>query len=814
MNTQVETVGSEELADKQRYAELSAKLTSVLSELNPLREKSWCDDERFLLDFNSEDPDVACLAQFENGFKFEEPRNIEVSASLGYAPGQYATARFYEEGVSSSDFAWRELRNKQDLLSAVYWYEKADKQGFVLAQGKARKLLATLFDHARSGDRDASYDVALCYETGFMGMVDRNDKAAISWYEKAAEAGHPIASLSLGEIYYFGLLGVDPDEEKAVCLFDQFIQWWEPALHGNTFFHPLCLQRGDMLHFAHAASGAETAQQQFLFNLAAMLYEIEEHNRLELIAEEFVNARVYGEVDDDGEGCDVNPTDWQNRLLAALYRHGKTESRDKQESRDKLRKDLHDLFYVRDDAEVTAVGEKDDPKEDPIFNLTLRTGIVGFGEAFHDIDTKRHVPADRLRCRRMEATLRAAAEDGVDEAGILLGLILVHSSPTDSPDAAEGKGWLEQGVRKSDILSCLWYVSLGRRGLIQSGNKEIKIALKRVIYADFDEASYLKKRSDLEPRKYQNEAFTPEHFQTLRQRAEHQLADIEREEAERSAREQAQRDMLSYLTHTLNNTLSSGPESARQAMRILGSELYEDKREYKAINNIASMFSTFLFAQQLLKTFKLYIADPDALRKNWDSDTDGEATITVVLSLALRQTLSQLVFSANHQASLQRLLPHKTLGAIKNTRKSFMEEVVPLDVDAGNTSQVFDWIATHLDAIRVSVDPAAELHFQSNSTRFTFFFSSFSELIYNALKYSDGARPIEVAWESKNGEFVFRCRNTWSEDSLQSAEGSGRGLIFLSRLVAMLGADLETRREGDMFEAEIRFSEPLIEGKQ
>lgn len=275
--------------------------------------------------------------------------------------------------------------------------------------------------------------------------------------------------------------------------------------------------------------------------------------------------------------------------------------------------------------------------------------------------------------------------------------------------------------------------------------------------------------------------------------------------------------MLSYLTHTLNNTLSSGPESARQAMRILGSELYENNREYKAINNIASMFSTFLFAQQLLKTFKLYIAEPDALRQNWDVDVEGDASISVVLAMSLRQTLSQVVFDSNHQAALKRLLPHKDAGAVKAIRKDFMDVIVPLDVDASNSRLIFDWVQDHLGLIHLHVAPSAELHFRSNSTRYTFFFSIFSELIYNALKYSDGTQPIDITWEQDSqaigGGILFRCVNTWTDESIQSSEGSGKGLVFLARLAEVLGAKFEKCIENNRFVAEIRFPENLLKGK-
>lgn len=276
------------------------------------------------------------------------------------------------------------------------------------------------------------------------------------------------------------------------------------------------------------------------------------------------------------------------------------------------------------------------------------------------------------------------------------------------------------------------------------------------------------------------------------------------------AKEQTQRDMLSYLTHTLNNTFAGRPEAARQAMRILGSELYENNAGYTAINNIASMMSTFLFAQQLVSTFKIYVADPEALRKNWETDREGDASITTALAMSVRQTLSQIVFSSNQLSTLNRLLLNKGGDAIKNARKSFMDEMIPLDVSAANAHRVFDWVRDHIGIMHITIDPAAELHFHSNSTRFTFFFSGFSELVFNALKYSDAAQPIEITWEKSGGAYVFRCENAWSEDSISRRQGSDKGLLFLDRLTRMLRASLEKRIEGNRFIAEIRFPENLF----
>ncbi len=322
--------------------------------------------------------------------------------------------------------------------------------------------------------------------------------------------------------------------------------------------------------------------------------------------------------------------------------------------------------------------------------------------------------------------------------------------------------------------------------------------LNRVAYQAEENIGNFPERFKFKLKKYDEtkEIVSEEFFHEIRDNALARIRVIETQLAEENARRQTERDMLAYLSHTLNNLFASAPETARQAMRILGSDLYENNRQAKAINNIATMFSTFLFAQKLMKTFSLYIADPVSLRKNWERDQGGNSSITVVLAHALRQTLSQIVFASNHQTKLQRLLPYKEVGAIKEIRKSFMEEMVPLDIDAVYAGTVLDWVAGHIPALQINIDPAAEINFFENSTRFTFFFASFSELIYNALKYSDATNPIQVSWKMDGSNYVFRCCNSWSAESMNPNEGTQKGLVFLTRLVEMLGATL-TRESFD-----------------
>lgn len=280
-------------------------------------------------------------------------------------------------------------------------------------------------------------------------------------------------------------------------------------------------------------------------------------------------------------------------------------------------------------------------------------------------------------------------------------------------------------------------------------------------------------------------------------------------QAEIKASEQSHKQTLSFLTHTLNNALSTGPETVRTVIEILGSDLYDQGQAgYKAINNMASLFPVFLFAESLLKTFRLYVSDPEQVREKWKSDHAGDATVSLVMAMALRQSVARFVFSPNHLAQLKRLLPGQDKEAIKNVRKSFVEEIIPLEITVATVDKMFDWVKVHFGLLHVQIEPDAEMSFGSNATRYLFFFAAFSELIYNALKYSNGARPIEVRWFREGADYCFACRNSFeaAASGKMSQDGTNKGLFFVDKLMSMLdGSALKYGHEEADFLASLRF---------
>jgi len=271
------------------------------------------------------------------------------------------------------------------------------------------------------------------------------------------------------------------------------------------------------------------------------------------------------------------------------------------------------------------------------------------------------------------------------------------------------------------------------------------------------------------------------------------------------AEEQANKQMLSFLTHTLNNSLGAAPEIVRQTIRLLSNDYEKNTAHYKAINNVISLFATFSIIENLIQTFKQYIVAPETFQLSWQSDNQGEGTIDLVIAFALRQTLSRIFFQLDEK--LEELLPSNTDFNLKKLRHSFMDKMVSLELNTRNSEQVFTWVKQHIDIFVLDLDTAKDIHFEENKTRFTFLFSVFSELIFNALKYSNGNSPIKLVWGVEADTYYFTCSNSFAPDLRHREQGSKKGLVFIEKLMAMLkDSRLEHDEDKNIFTTKLSFS--------
>lgn len=92
-------------------------------------------------------------------------------------------------------------------------------------------------------------------------------------------------------------------------------------------------------------------------------------------------------------------------------------------------------------------------------------------------------------------------------------------------------------------------------------------------------------------------------------------------------KEKANKQMLSFLTHTLNNSLGTAPEILRQTIYLLNREYEKEIAHYKAIKNILSLLTTFSIIENLIQTVKQYTTEPEIFQLSWQQDNQGEGSI-------------------------------------------------------------------------------------------------------------------------------------------------------------------------------------------
>jgi SAM-dependent methyltransferase len=293
-------------------------------------------------------------------------------------------------------------------------------------------------------------------------------------------------------------------------------------------------------------------------------------------------------------------------------------------------------------------------------------------------------------------------------------------------------------------------------------------------------------------------------------RAEELESALEKEKALHKQLHEKEKEMLSFFTHTMINALSSAPESLRQAIRLLGSEDYKkNTKNYEAINEITALFSTLSLIDCLVETFKQSIYDPEEFKRAWQNDNTGEATPQWFIAAALRQSLNRIIFDSNTR-NLIKLLQND-IKLIQPTRKAFLEQVLPLDINKQGVESFYQWLNS-LAAIDISIEENT-VQFGVNQIKFSLLFSITSELILNALKYWSGTEKIQIRWYAEQDYYIFTVKNACRKNASSNLAGTHKGLAFIKRLMELLGeqAYFTPIAEDLSFTAELKLHKTLLE---
>ncbi|AUI68556.1 tetratricopeptide repeat protein [Beggiatoa leptomitoformis] len=266
-------------------------------------------------------------------------------------------------------------------------------------------------------------------------------------------------------------------------------------------------------------------------------------------------------------------------------------------------------------------------------------------------------------------------------------------------------------------------------------------------------------------------------IRVIRQVSMNALIELERQEA----KEKADKEMLSFLTHTLNNSLGTVDESIHIIISTLGTDYKEDANKFKAVSRLLSLANIFSVTNTLIQMFKQYITEPENFKTKWKQDNKGSETIYTTLAFALQQTVNRLFFRLSSRY-LAKFFPQFTNTEQDQLKQQFVQEI--LFIEDKSSQKIIEWLKNEFDIIELEIDEE-QFHFEKDGIRFTFLFSIFSEIIYNAIRYAT-EKPIKVTWSKNADSYCFTCSNRFSIEKRYKEEKSQQGLVFIRRLLTLL----------------------------
>jgi CheY-like chemotaxis protein len=292
------------------------------------------------------------------------------------------------------------------------------------------------------------------------------------------------------------------------------------------------------------------------------------------------------------------------------------------------------------------------------------------------------------------------------------------------------------------------------------------------------------------------------------------LQAIEKAFTEAETQIQAEREMLSFLTHTLFTTISGGPKTVERVLKYAQSALgarYHENDVYKTINNIARLKAIFISMANLLDAYRIFINEPDAFSQKWHEERQGKFSLSDLFSAVLIQIVASLLFEEFNLEQLQRILATQEERRLAVTRESFLNEIFWSEETALELNRILNWLDHYLPAISLEIQ-GPEPGFDPEGVRRPFLLAILAEIVYNALKYTDLRESIKLEWTKRDDTYVFSCRNTFSAASTLR-KGSQKGLTFVDNLTQMIeGIRLFRKIDDNVFTIELYLQPNVLAG--
>jgi len=373
----------------------------------------------------------------------------------------------------------------------------------------------------------------------------------------------------------------------------------------------------------------------------------------------------------------------------------------------------------------------------------------------------------------------------------LLGLIrLLAEKSFSGTDANRYFKWEETRstfLEEENRLALGWLLVSGKLGDSNPGQAEehFMAARRRLRDIKLESVAYEDGLSDRETRA---EWLGRQIHEGLRYCAEMKAAKAQAEkEAEvYKAREEERRQMISFLSHTLVSVTAGASRMLREIMNDLTTA-----SDHTTVTTLAARLAPTAIrasvVENLVKVFKLYTSNPDALREGWALDQGGDHSVAQTVVLALQMSILRFCRMPDFRGARRKLLPQADYDALI---EEFIVEILPLDGSTmAQIQQIAKWLEKRLPFLRVALNEVDQIRIQEEGARHIVIFALVVEFLTNALKYVAPGGEISLSICHTDGGLDLACSNPVDSDTAVRPLSGKTGLDFVRAICKLIGAE-------------------------
>lgn len=271
---------------------------------------------------------------------------------------------------------------------------------------------------------------------------------------------------------------------------------------------------------------------------------------------------------------------------------------------------------------------------------------------------------------------------------------------------------------------------------------------------------------------------------------------------------ETEKQLLGDLIHIINSALSTGPRSIKKVIDYLANmqnSNSNDKVLLKRLRNANSVQSSFERISGLMNLFTIYAQKPESLKYEWKQDISGTTNMNYLFASIIKNILSRIILSNRYITPFKYLISYKSNKNIDEIQDSFTKDVLTIDIREDNLIEIINWLQKYLPIFELSICEKPFINI--DKIRFSFLLVCFSEIIFNAIKYTNASNPISISWKEEKEHFIFDCKNSYNKTQIT---GTQKGLYFIEQICNSIDGISFNVNKSFEFHASISFQKKLF----